>query len=102
MSPRFLLCHILAHLVIRQLDAEAGYPAAALKERIYSRTGNAPMAGILIYVAVADQEGSPGRPDGVGKARAVPSPSDHGVRGCELVLDGPGVRGGRKVMDRIC
>ena len=60
MSPRFLLCHTLAHLIIRRLDAEAGYPAAALKERIYSRTGKAPMAGILIYVAVADQEGSLG------------------------------------------
>ena len=59
-SPRFLLCHTLAHLLIRQLDAEAGYPAAALKERIYSRTGVAPMAGILVYVAVADQEGSLG------------------------------------------
>ncbi len=59
-SPRFLLCHTLAHLIIRRLDAEAGYPAAALKERVYSRTGKAPMAGILIYVAVADQEGSLG------------------------------------------
>ena len=59
-SPRFLLCHTLAHLMIRQLDAAAGYPAAALKERIYSATGKEPMAGILIYVAVADEEGSLG------------------------------------------
>ena len=59
-SPRFLLCHTLAHLVIRRLEAEAGYPAAALRERIYSGTGKAPMAGILIYVAVADEEGSLG------------------------------------------
>ena len=59
-SPRFLLCHTLAHLLIRQLDAEAGYPAASLKERIYCAIGNKPMAGILIYVAVADEEGSLG------------------------------------------
>ena len=59
-SPRFLLCHTLAHLMIRALDAEAGYPAASLKERIYCATGKAPMAGILIYVAVADEEGSLG------------------------------------------
>ena len=59
-SPRFLLCHTLAHLVIRALDAEAGYPAASLKERIYCATGKAPMAGILIYVAVPDEEGSLG------------------------------------------
>ena len=59
-SPRFLLCHTLAHLMIRELDAEAGYPAASLKERIYCKTGEEPMAGILIYVAVADEEGSLG------------------------------------------
>ena len=59
-TPRFLLCHALAHLVIRQLDAEAGYPAASLKERIYCSDGKAPMAGILIYVAVPDEEGSLG------------------------------------------
>ena len=59
-SPRFLLCHTLAHLLIRELDAEAGYPAASLKERIYCATGRDAMAGILIYVAVADEEGSLG------------------------------------------
>ena len=59
-SPRFLLCHTLAHLLIRRLDAEAGYPAASLKERIYCSEGPQPMAGILIYVAVADEEGSLG------------------------------------------
>ena len=59
-SPRFLLCHTLAHLMIRELDAGAGYPAASLKERIYCATGDKPMAGILIYVAVPDEEGSLG------------------------------------------
>ncbi len=59
-SSRFLLCHTLAHLMIRQIEATAGYAAAALKERIYCADGNAPMAGILIYVAVADERGSLG------------------------------------------
>ena len=59
-TPRFLLCHTLAHLMVRQLEAEAGYPAASLKERIYCATGKSPMAGILIYVAVPDEEGSLG------------------------------------------
>ena len=57
-TPRFMLCHTLAHLMIRQLEAAAGYPAASLKERIYCATGKSPMAGILIYVAVPDEEGS--------------------------------------------
>ena len=56
-TPRLLFCHTLAHLLIRHLEAEAGYPAASLKERIYTASG---MAGILIYVAVADEQGSLG------------------------------------------
>jgi hypothetical protein len=59
-TPRFLLCHTLSHLLIRELEAKAGYPAASLKERIYCATGKDAMAGILIYVAVPDEEGSLG------------------------------------------
>lgn len=59
-SPRFLLLHTLAHLLIRQLETEAGYPAASLKERIYCTAGKMPMSGILIYVAVPDVVGSLG------------------------------------------
>ena len=63
-SPRFLLLHTLAHLLIRELETAAGYPAASLKERIYSHAGGEPnqppMAGVLIYVAVPDTEGSLG------------------------------------------
>ena len=46
--------------MIRQIEATAGYSAASLKERIYCAGGDAPMAGILIYVAVADERGSLG------------------------------------------
>ncbi len=63
-SPRFLLLHTLAHLLVRELETAAGYPAASLKERVYSHAGGEPdqlpMAGILIYVAVPDTEGSLG------------------------------------------
>ncbi|MDE2926489.1 MAG: DUF1998 domain-containing protein [Acidobacteriota bacterium] len=63
-SPRFLLLHTLAHLMIRELETKAGYPAASLRERIYCQNGGAvdsgSMAGVLIYVAVPDTEGSLG------------------------------------------
>ena len=59
-SPRFLFLHTLAHLLIRQLETEAGYPAASLKERIYCTAGSLAMSGILIYVAVPDVVGSLG------------------------------------------
>ena len=62
LSPRFLLCHTLAHLIIRRLEAQAGYPAASLKERVYCSDGHdgKPMAGVLIYIAVPDEHGSLG------------------------------------------
>jgi hypothetical protein len=58
-TPRFLLLHTLAHLLIRELESTSGYPAASLKERIYC-SRDRKMAGILIYTAVADIVGSLG------------------------------------------
>ena len=60
LTPRFLLLHTLAHLLIRRLEAEAGYTAASIRERIYCAEGSAPMAGILVSVAVPDILGSLG------------------------------------------
>ena len=63
-SPRFLLLHTLAHLMIRELETRAGYPAASIRERIFSAVDpeddTEPMAGVLLYVAVPDTEGSLG------------------------------------------
>lgn len=58
-TPRFLLLHTLSHLLIRELESTAGYPAASLKERIYC-SRDKKMAGILIYTTVADIVGSLG------------------------------------------
>jgi len=58
-TPRFLLLHTLSHLLIRELESTAGYPAASLKERIYC-SRDRKMAGILIYTTVADIVGSLG------------------------------------------
>lgn len=57
---RYVLLHSLAHALIRRLCLEAGYSSSALRERIYSASGQDPMAGLLIYTASADSEGSLG------------------------------------------
>jgi hypothetical protein len=49
--------HTLAHIVIDQLSLDAGYPASALRERLYV---GKEMAGILIYTASSDSAGSLG------------------------------------------
>ncbi len=59
-TPQFVMLHTLAHAVIRQLESEAGYPAASLRERIYAGTDDFTMAGVLIYVSVPDKLGSLG------------------------------------------
>lgn len=60
-NPRFILLHTISHMLIRELESEAGYPAASIKERIYcAKGGKVPMSGILIYVAVPDVVGSLG------------------------------------------
>lgn len=59
-SPRFVLLHSFAHLLINQLVQDCGYGSASLRERIYSADGDNPMAGILIYTAAGDSEGTMG------------------------------------------
>jgi hypothetical protein len=56
---RYILLHTLSHALIRELTLHSGYSSSALKERIYSdpETGK---AGILIYTATVDSEGSLG------------------------------------------
>lgn len=64
LSPRYVLLHTLAHMLIRQLTMQCGYSSSALKERIYSTyvQGENPleMEGILIYTSTSDSEGSLG------------------------------------------
>ncbi|MFM7167414.1 MAG: Zn-binding domain-containing protein, partial [Planctomycetaceae bacterium] len=72
---RYVLLHSFSHALIRQLAIECGYTSASITERIYSRTPDIgePMAGVLIYTAASDSEGtlggmcSLGEPDKLGR-----------------------------------
>ncbi|WP_431330201.1 DrmB family protein [Streptomyces sp. IPPR8] len=59
LSPRFVLLHTLAHLLIRQLSFESGYTTASLRERVYARPEQ-DQYGILVYTAAGDAEGTLG------------------------------------------
>jgi Domain of unknown function (DUF1998) len=56
-TPRFAMAHTFAHSLINQFSLDSGYPASALRERIYVSNE---MAGILIYTASSDSAGSLG------------------------------------------
>lgn len=57
---RYVLLHTLAHVLMRQLSLDCGYSSSALRERIYCAGGPEPMAGLLIYTASSDSDGSLG------------------------------------------
>jgi len=59
-TPRFVLLHTFAHLIINQMVQDCGYGSASLRERIYSSDKGDSMAGILIYTAAGDSEGTMG------------------------------------------
>jgi hypothetical protein len=56
-SPRLVLVHTFAHALIDQFALDAGYPAAALRERLYV---DDEMHGLLVYTATTDSAGSLG------------------------------------------
>jgi hypothetical protein len=56
-TPRLLLVHTLAHALMDEWSLDAGYPASALRERLYVSDE---MAGVLIYTAASDSAGSLG------------------------------------------
>lgn len=56
---RYTMLHTLAHLLIRELALECGYNEASIRERIYGDKDES-MAGILLYTAAADSDGTLG------------------------------------------
>lgn len=64
LHARYVLLHSLSHALMRQLCLECGYSSASIRERIYSQdpdeNGEGAQAGILIYTAAPDSEGTLG------------------------------------------
>jgi MrfA Zn-binding domain len=60
-GARFVLLHSLAHMLIQGLALDCGYSSTSIRERIYSSAPpHDPMAGILLYTATPDSDGSLG------------------------------------------
>lgn len=63
LNPVFILLHTFAHCLINALANNSGYSSASIREKIYCcqyKGGSHKMAGILIYTASGDSEGSLG------------------------------------------
>lgn len=72
--PKFVMLHTLSHLLITQLSFECGYSIASLSERLYcaEESDGKRMAGIFIYTASGDSEGTLGGLVRQGRADAFP------------------------------
>lgn len=61
--PDYVMAHGLAHVLMTEVAIDCGYPASALKERVYAlpRAPDEPIrCGILIYTASAGNQGTLG------------------------------------------
>ena len=58
---RYVLIHTLSHVIMRQLSLDSGYSSSSVRERLYvSKDPVQPMAGVLLYTATSDSDGSLG------------------------------------------
>jgi len=73
-TPKFIMLHTLSHLLISQLSFECGYSIASLSERLYcaEQEDGKQMAGVLIYTASGDSEGTLGGLVRQGRSDAFP------------------------------
>lgn len=89
---RFALLHSLSHALIRQFSIDCGYAAASIQERIYSfapEDEEGPMAGILLYTAAADSEGTLGGLVALGEPRVLASHLDQALERSRLCASDP-------------
>ncbi len=70
----YILLHSFSHALMRQLVLECGYTAASIRERLYWSPSGAetePMAGVLLYTAAPDSEGTLGGLVSLGKPKVL-------------------------------
>jgi hypothetical protein len=86
---RYVLLHTLAHVLIRELALECGYSASGIAERIYARSGEAPMAGIMLYTAAPDSEGTLGGLVSLGRRDRLGGLIDQALEAARLCTSDP-------------
>lgn len=89
---RFVLLHSFAHALMRQLALECGYTAASVRERLYCRPPvheGGPMAGVLLYTAASDSEGTLGGLVATGKPHALSRHIRHALGAMRICASDP-------------
>lgn len=90
LPPRYILAHTVAHLLMNELTFECGYSTAALRERLYVSNDPAdPRAGILIYTAAGDAEGTMGGLVRMGQPGRLEAALTHAVQNAQWCATDP-------------
>jgi len=90
-TPKFVMIHTFAHMLINQLAFDCGYGSASLRERIYCdfEEGSEPMQGVLIYTASGDSEGTMGGLVRQGEPYRLPATIERAVRKAQWCSSDP-------------
>jgi hypothetical protein len=91
-NARMMLIHTFAHALMQQFAIECGYNVASLRERIYSRLSTeegGPMAGLLIYTAAPDSEGTLGGLVALGEPNTLGRHIDQALERMRLCASDP-------------
>jgi len=84
-GARYVMLHSFAHLLLREFSHECGYSAASIRERIYASDEQ---AGILLYTAAPDSEGTLGGLVALGEPDSLQSLIDSALtRGAACASD---------------
>jgi len=89
---RYVLLHSFAHALMRQLTLECGYTAASIRERIYAQAPDSEhnaMAGILLYTAAPDSEGTLGGLVSLGKPEMLGYHIEGALEGMQYCASDP-------------
>ncbi|HEY1013412.1 MAG TPA: DUF1998 domain-containing protein, partial [Herpetosiphonaceae bacterium] len=89
---RYVMLHTFAHGLMRQLALECGYAVASIRERIYALEPDAPdgpMAGILLYTAAPDSEGTLGGLVKLGEPEELGPHLDRALESMQLCASDP-------------
>ncbi|HON81862.1 MAG TPA: DUF1998 domain-containing protein [Methanoregulaceae archaeon] len=89
LTPRYFLVHTWAHALMRQLTLECGYSSASLRERIYVSDDSGDMAGVLIYTATSDSDGTLGGLQRQGEAARISPTVRAAIRDMEWCSSDP-------------
>jgi hypothetical protein len=88
----YILLHSFSHALMRQLALECGYSAASIREKIYAlpaQDDSPAQAGILLYTASPDSEGTLGGLVELGRKERLGPMIEQALENCRLCSSDP-------------